>query len=136
MKIAAVASIGLLSAACAGTGERAGSLPYLPMEAPPAPGTVGIALTARYVGRLVVEHDCVKLDGGRQRTTLLWAPGTTIGRDSAGLFLRESHTGAVVRFGTELHVGGGEMPEDVVARAYPEVAQRCGGPYAQGWIPD
>ncbi|RDZ26167.1 hypothetical protein [Lysobacter silvisoli] len=136
MKPAVMVSIGLLLAACAGTAEHQTPLPYLPREAPPPPGTVGIALTAGYVGRLLVERGCVKLDGGRRRTTMLWTPGTTIGRDARGLFLRESHAGGVVRFGAKIHIGGGELPEQFVARAYPEVVQRCGGPYAQGWISD
>lgn len=124
----------LLSALVSGCASVPGSepLPFLPLL---APRMDEIALTAAVTGRLVVERGCVKLAHGERTTTVIWERGTELARDASGLFLRETHSGRVVRFGVETQFGGGQQSESYTAQAYPEVARRCGPPYASGWIP-
>jgi hypothetical protein len=135
MKIAIGLLMSTLLLGCASADPNE-PLPFLPMLAPPPPGTHEIRYTAAQTGKLVVEKGCVKIMSGRHAETVLWHQGTELGRDASGLFLRETHSGQVVRFGTTTTFGGGNLPEDYVARAYPELAQRCGPPYGSGWIGD
>lgn len=135
MRIATGLLLSVLASGCASMSSPE-PLPFLPLLAPPPPGTETIAHTALISGRLVVERGCVRLAHRDRSTTMIWHRGTELGRDRSGLFLRETHNGQVVRFGVQTGFGGGEMPQRHVEEAYPDVAQRCGPPYASGWISD
>ncbi len=114
-------------------------LPFFPQLAPPLPGGLKeVRLLAAFGGKLVVENDCVKLRyrEGQKSTTVLWYQGIELRRDKLGLFLRSSHTGKVTRFNVPVAIGGGQASPEYIQRAYPEVARRCGPPYALGYPAD
>lgn len=111
--------------------------PFLPLLDPVPAGQEEIYLTAALGGVPVIERGCVKIaaPGELGSRTVLWHRGTALGRDVDGYYLRNTKTGTVYRFGEPIAFGGGEMPREWAARGYPEVAARCGPPYASGWLP-
>jgi hypothetical protein len=83
---------------------------------------------------LVIEDGCVKLRGSRgPARTILWYQGIKLDRDEKGLLVRNTFTGGITRFGENAEFGGGGAPDEYVQREYPEVARRCGSPYAFGY---
>lgn len=110
---------------------------FLPLLDPPASGFDEIRLTAGYAGALVVDRGCVRVAAasGGEVLTVVWHRSTELGRGASGLMLRNAHTGRVYPFGQPIRFGGGEMARDFAERQYPEVAARCGPPYASGWLP-
>ena len=125
----------LVAAGCA---ARVGSGEIFLLLLDPAPaGQDEIYLTAALGGVPVVERGCVRIaspSGDRSRT-VLWHRGTELGRDATGYYLRNAKTGTLYRFGQKISFGGGEMPQEWAERGYPEIAKRCGPPYASGWLP-
>lgn len=111
--------------------------PFLPMLPPPESGQDEIFLTAAFGGVLKVDQGCIKVasPNGHSTRTVLWHHGTELGRDASGMFLRNAKTGTVYRFGTPIEFGGGEMPDEWVRQRFQNVARRCAGPYASGWLP-
>jgi hypothetical protein len=136
MKLLATVSF-LLLAGCA-SNQVAQPLPFFPQVAPPPPGLEEVWLTAAIDGKLVVENGCVKVRSpkAQQSSTVLWYQGIDLGRDKVGLFLRNSHTGNVTRFNVQAKFGGGSASAEHIRRDYPEVARRCGPPYAFGYPTD
>lgn len=111
--------------------------PLFPRLMPPSPGTDEVFLTGGITGVLVIDHDCVRLRTvGGTSTTVLWHRGIALEHDSNGYLIRHANTGRTFRIGETLRLGGGGMPQRQVQAQYPEVAQRCGPPYASGWLPD
>ena len=110
--------------------------PLLPLEAPPPPDLSVVALTAASSGVLVLDHDCVRVRNGRKLRTVIWMRNTRLGHDETGYFLSRTGSDRIYRIGTHLEFGGGELDEASTARAYPEIASRCGPPYGQGWLTD
>lgn len=80
---------------------------------------------------------CVRVAGAGSSgfTTVLWHRGAELERDGSGYFLRNAHTGAIYRFGQRIDFGGGQASREWIERQYPEIAKRCGPPYASGWLP-
>lgn len=111
---------------------------FLPLLDPPATGLEEVRLTAAYSGSLVVDRGCVRVAGrsGHGALTVLWHRGTELGRDASGPVLRNAHSGRVYPFGRPIRFGGGEMSRDFAERQYPAIAERCGPPYASGWLPE
>ena len=137
MKI--LATIGFLFLGGCASHQVTQPLPFFPQAAPPLPGGLKeVRLLMGFGGELVVENDCVKLRyrKGQQSTTVIWHQGLELGRDKIGLFIRNSHTGGITRFNVPVKVGGGDALPEYVQRAYPEVARRCGPPYALGYPAD
>jgi hypothetical protein len=97
-----------------------------------------VRLTASSSGVLKIVRGCVRVSAGQpsRLVTVLWHRGTELHRDQAGYFLRESYSGATYRFGERFEFGGGTASQDWIEREYPDVAKRCGPPYASGWLPD
>lgn len=124
-----------LLAGCVASGVQ--ERPFLPMLPPPESGQDEIFLTAAFGGVLKVDQGCIKVvsPNGHSTRTVLWHHGTELGRDASGMFLRNAKTGTVYRFGTRIEFGGGEMPDQWVRQRFPNVAQRCAGPYASAWLP-
>jgi hypothetical protein len=132
-----LASVGLSVLALAGcASHQAGApLPFFPQAAPAPPGLDEVWLTAAFSGQVVIEKGCVKVrsPGARHGTTVLWYQGIALDRDESGLFLRVVHNGKVTRFDTPSQFGGGDVGTDDVETSYPDVARRCGPPYAYGY---
>ncbi|MFO1474922.1 MAG: hypothetical protein U1F20_10755 [Lysobacterales bacterium] len=125
----------LALAACTSNPARS-RLPFFPQVAPTPPGGYDPTwLTAAFEGEVVVENGCVKVryPGARPSTTVLWYQGIELDRDERGLFLRDESGAHVTRFHTMTQFGGGEAPAKYIEKAYPEIARRCGPPYAYGY---
>ena len=132
--LATVGSVLLALVACAS--HQAGlPLPFFPQVAPQPPGLDEVRLLGAYRGELIVENGCGKLRSpdGTHSTTVLWHQGVALERDESGLLFRSSPAGSITRFNTLSEFGGGEASPEYVERDYPEVAQRCGPPYASGY---
>lgn len=121
----------------AGCTTRGGSgEPFLPLLDQVPEEQDEVFLTAALGGVPVVEQGCVRITSSEGATrTVLWHRGTELGRDATGYFLRNTATGTAYHFGQQMVFGGGEMPKDWAERGYPEIAKRCGPPYASGWLP-
>lgn len=134
MKILLIALLPVALAACT-HGSWSGDMPVFPKVKVAPPGLDQVWLTAGMSGKLVVENGCVKLRGprGGKAKTILWYEGIELDRDEKGLFLRNTFTGGITRFNEPAGFGGGGAPEEFVVAEYPEVARRCGGPYAFGY---
>ena len=113
-------------------------LAFLPKLEPPPAGFDQIRLTGRSTGTLKVVRGCVRvaLDRSPGFTTVLWHPGTELHRDRFGYFLRNADTGSVYRFGERIDFGGGTSSRESIEQHYPDIAERCGPPYASGWLPN
>lgn len=87
-------------------------LPYIAVLKPPPPGIEPILLLAGQQGRIVISKDCVLAQAPGSGTTWLpvFYPGTAVGRDDHGLFLRDPESGTIFRHGNRFEGGGGEMP--------------------------
>jgi len=111
--------------------------PFLPLLNSPEPGQEEIYLTAALGGVPVIQRGCVRIKSqfGDASRTVLWHRGTELVKDSTGYYLRNSKTGTLYRFGTNISFGGGEMPQEWAERLYPEATRRCGPPYSSGWLP-
>ena len=135
MKSVASAALGLLLLTSCVVRSVESPLPYLPRVATPPDGAEQVMLAGLISGKLVVDKGCVKIRRGRSShfTTVLWYKGTELGRDQKGLFLRETTSGNVVRFGSPAYFGGGDASQEHIEQAYPEVARLCGGPFAFGY---
>lgn len=133
MKILAIGSF-LVLAGCA-SNQVAQPLPFLPQAALQPPEIGEVWLTAAFNGKLVVESDCVKVRAPKSRrsTTVLWYQGMELHRDKEGLYLRSAHTGNIARFNVPVEFGGGSASAEHIQNTYPEVARRCGPPYAYGY---
>ena len=138
MKIVATAAISLAFLSACASHVLDESTPFFPKVAPPHAGTEQVMLTAAFRGEPIVERGCVKVrsPGSSSATTVLWYQGAELGRDAQGLFLRDQRSSRMVRFNEPANFGGGSAPSEYVERAYPEVARRCGGPYAFGYLGD
>ena len=124
----------LLAAACSSLTST--DVAFLPKLDPPRPGLDDVRLTGAFSGVLVVERGCVRLLGRTPSslTTVLWHNETELHRDGSGYFLRNSLTGTRYQFGRPIAFGGGQAQQEWIERQYPEVAKRCGPPYASGWL--
>lgn len=134
MKTLAIATSILVLAGCAAR-HVAAPLPFFPRLAPPAPGLAEIWLTAAFDGRLVVEDGCVKVhpSNAQRSVTVLWHQDIELRRDTKGLFLLTPRNGHVTRFDVPANFGGGLVSAARIQQTYPEVARRCGPPYAYGY---
>ena len=112
--------------------------PFFPQLASPPPGLEEVWLTAAFEGTLVVADGCVKVRSldGQLDTTVLWYQGIELVRDKSGLSIQNIHTGETARFNVPAKFGGGDASDEHVQRNYPEVARRCGPPYAVGYPSD
>ena len=130
----AVGSLSFVIAACASDPTSA-HLPFFPQIAPTPPGLDAIALTAAFSGKVIVENDCVKVryPGAKRSTTVLWYQGIELDRDERGVFFRDKSGAHVTRFHTMTRFGGGEASTEDIEKSNPEIARRCGPPYAYGY---
>jgi len=135
MKILATVGLSFLTLVACSSDRVSSSLPFFPQVAPQPPGSEELWLLAAYRGKLVVENGCVRLRPleGTHSTTVLWYQGIELDRDKSGLLLRGGRSGKITRFNTLSEFGGGEAPAEYIERDYPEVARRCGPPYAFGY---
>jgi hypothetical protein len=136
MKILAVMSSSLLALVACANNPRESELPFFPQVRPTPPGLDEVWLTAAFTGQVVNEKGCVKVRHPRteRSTTVLWYQGIELGKDSSGMFLRDAQSGKILtRFNTITDFGGGTAPADYIGQSYPEVARRCGPPYAYGY---
>ena len=135
MRTPAIFTLLLVALAACASNRANTPLPFFPQAAPQPPGLEEIWLLAAYRGEVIVEKGCVKLRsaGGARTTTMLWYQGIELAQDEAGLFLRGGPGGKITRFNTLSDFGGGEAQREHVERDYPEVARRCGPPYAYGY---
>lgn len=136
MKILAIGSF-LVLTGCV-SNQVAQPLPFLPQVALQPPEIGEVWLTAAFDGKLMVESDCVKVRApkAQRSTTVLWYQGMELHRDKEGLYLRSAHTGEIARFNVPVEFGGGSASAEHIRQAYPEVARRCGPPYAYGYLAD
>jgi hypothetical protein len=134
MKTFATVSPILLALVACASNQASSPLPFFPQVAPQPPGLDEVWLLAAYRGEVIVENGCVKLRSpdGTLSTTVLWYQGVELDRDESGLLLR-GPGGSITRFNTLSEFGGGEASPEYVERDYPEVARRCGPPYAYGY---
>ncbi|AXK70919.1 hypothetical protein DWG18_00520 [Lysobacter sp. TY2-98] len=110
--------------------------PLLPLEPPRPPGLAAVALTAEEFGVLMIDRGCVRvraLRGGALRT-VLWLKGTLVDHDAHGYFLRREDGERRYRVGEPIQFGGGGLGDIAPAGTDPEVVQRCGPPYHQGYL--
>ncbi|WP_066560701.1 hypothetical protein [Croceicoccus bisphenolivorans] len=93
-----------------------GPLPEMLVRLPPAEGSPEIMLLAGFGGTIDLSGDCVTVvmahDGARQ--VPIFYTGTTIGRDSNGLYLRDRETADVFRSGDAFSGGGGFISQDIL----------------------
>ncbi|GAB1594567.1 hypothetical protein [Lysobacter claricitrinus] len=133
-RLAAAFAVALLLNGCAT--HAASVAPYLPLEAPPPPGVGVVALTAASFGVLVVDHGCVRVKNGRKLHTVIWMRNTRLGHDEAGYFLTRIGSDRRYRIGSYIEFGGGGLGSGSPDSADPDAVQRCGPPYAQGYLTD
>jgi hypothetical protein len=129
--------IALGAASGAAAQEQAVLLPRLAPPPPLPPGvTEAFPAVAYWGGRLEVVRGCVRYVVTDSRAyTVLWRHSTEFGLDRSGYFLRAPRSKTIYRMGQPMAVGGGApTDEQAVARAYPEIARRCGPPYMMGWL--
>ena len=135
--LAAISFCALLLAGCVHD-QRDTSLPFFPQLPPSPDGFEEVWLTAAFEGTLVISEGCVKVRSldGQSDTTVLWYHGIELARDRSGLLIRNTYTGDVARFNVPSRFGGGDASEENVQRNHPEVARKCGPPYAVGYPSD
>ncbi len=86
-------------------------LPYVAILRPPPHGEPDIFLTAAFDTHIWIDSNCVLMGNRRAGYHLpLFFRGTQVGRDRAGLFLREVETGRKFRNGDRVKGGGGGSP--------------------------
>jgi hypothetical protein len=136
MKILAGVSSSLIALVACTSNPRSSELPFFPQVAPTPLGLDEVWLTAAFNGEVVVEKGCVRVrhPEGKNSTTVLWYQGIELSQDASGMSLRDARSGRVLtRFNALTDFGGGTAPAEYIEQRYPEVARRCGPPYAYGY---
>ena len=115
---------------------RQGSGVFLPLTTAPPAGVTESSATASLTGRLVVAGGCVRVEDLEtgEPTTVLWHHDTQLVQTRSGYSLVNRRTGVTRPIGEVVQFGGGGIRRDAVEREYAEIARRCGGPYATGWL--
>lgn len=116
--LAAAAAAVLAAAGCSpvppvrDSESLSGPLSEILVRRPPAGSEGEIMLLAGFAGTLHLGPDCVTVSFDHDGTEALavFYSGTTIGRDSSGLYLRDRETEQVFRHGDAFSGGGGFMP--------------------------
>jgi len=111
--------------------SAAGPLPYIAVREPVAGGE--IQLTAAIEGNLRIDDICVRFEArdGRMMTPV-FAPGTTIGRDRRGVYVRDGETAHALHDGDRFRGGGGALTPDTIRIVRPStgpVPRACVGPF-------
>ena len=106
----------------------------LPRLKPLRSGTDDVRLQALLVGRLVIDQGCIKIENAGHLITVLWHNEVELVPGERPPVLRDTSTGRTYLIGENVRTGGGSSDPNYVAREHPEVASRCGPPYAVGYF--
>ncbi len=110
-------------------GRARQNAPRVWVQPPAAKPEVGMAAIVYGVLRYDASNDCFQLERNGERVAVIWPTGTAAARRGGGVVLR---SGRVVRIGTPVHGGGGELTPEVdgpiVGGVLDEIPEPCLGP--------
>ncbi len=105
------------------------STPFFPVQNYPSE----FSMTALLEGKLALEDGCLRVsDRGYDNYLLVWPYGFSLSTEGGVIQIMDDTDRPIVRVGDELKVGGGEIPDERIAKYSAELpSDRCPGPY---WI--